>query len=103
MEIYSYSTYKKRENPKEYTVADGIMPRVRESVEATLIGNGWEFASEDYEIGLFSKRKPKELAEDSIRTLFDEDFIQTHRFVYYAKYASGNYYYDILKIYSKGL
>lgn len=102
MEICSYSTYKKRENPREYASYDGGGKSwYRETVDATLRNNGWKFATEDYDLGLFSKHKPKDVAEDSIRSLFDEDFINSHRFVYYAKYASGNYYYDILNVYYK--
>jgi len=102
MDIISYSTYKKHDSPSVYTVNDGGgKSRYRESVEPTLLHDGWRLISEDAEIGLFEDAKPKNLAVQAIQSLYDEQFCDAHRFIYYAKYASGNYYYDILKVYCK--
>lgn len=99
IDIISYKTYKKRECPQEYVCHDGGGKAwYRETVAPTLLENGWKIATEHYDLGLFADKKPKDLAIDLTISLFDAE---KYQFVYYAKYASGNYYYDGLIVFYK--
>lgn len=99
IDIISYNTYKSRQHPQEYVCRDGGgFGRYRETVAPTLLENGWKMATEHYDIGLFENKKPKDLAIDLVISLFD---VEKYQFVYYAKYASGNYYYDGLTVFYK--
>lgn len=100
IDIISYATYKKREHPKEYVCHDGGGKGwYRESVEPTLRENGWKLLSEHWDLSLFEDEPPKKLAIDLAISLCVD--VEKYQFVYYAKYASGNYYYDGLKLFCK--
>ena len=100
IDICSYATFKKKENPAVYSVRDGGGKGwCCETVQPTMHSAGWNDCVQEYDYRLFDIEKPKDMAIRLLKELYGEKWIEGKKFVYYPYYYHGeNNYMDALYV-----
>ncbi len=101
IDLISYDTFKRKNNPTIYEFRDGVKGWIRETIEPTLISDGWKRCIQEYDYSLFYDEKPKAMAKRLLMKEWGEEWVKDKQFVYYASRCYKNDFQDGLYVYFK--
>ncbi len=61
IDLISYDTFKRKNNPTIYEFRDGVKGWIRETIAPTLMSCGWKICIQEYDYSLFFDEKYKEI------------------------------------------
>lgn len=84
LDLISYDTFKRRNNPTIYECRDGVKGWIKETIAPTLIHYGWRICCQEYGYSLFDSEKPKAMAQRLILEDHGAEWAKDKSFVYYS-------------------
>lgn len=99
--IISYDTWKRHNNPTIYECRDGVKGWIKETIAPTLIHYGWRMCGQEYDYSLFANEKPKAMAKRIVLEVFGEEWVRDKQFVYFTSRNYRNDFQDSLFVYYK--
>ena len=100
MNIRTYSTWKKQNNPEIRQVQDGVKGWAIQTVAPTIEHYGWKQCVFDSYYRDWEGNKPKKRAIDLLHSLWGENWLKEKKFVYY-EYHGTNGYMDCMYVWYK--
>lgn len=97
MDIISYTTWKKRNNPEIWCVRDGIKGWAVQTVSPTIEHYGWKICIMDADYCITEGTTPKKLAIKLLHDTWGKKWLENKRFVYYV-YHGTNGYMDVIYV-----
>ena len=100
MDIRTYATWKKNNNPEIWSVRDGVKGWAVQTVCPTIEHYGWKQCVMDADYGITEGTTPKKLAIRLLTEIHGDKWIEGKKFVYYV-YHGTNGYMDVIYVWYK--
>lgn len=100
MDIISYVTWKKKNNPEIWYVRDGVKGWAVQTVGPTIEHYGWKICIMDADYGITYGTTPKKKAIELLKSTWNDKWLENKEFVYYV-YHGTNGYMDVIYVWYK--